>query len=111
MKKITVNNKEYGLERIKAMDFNGICELEELGLSMNGIKKTQMTSVRALLAYAGNITAEEAGAQIMEHIKNGGSFEDVAPLITTFTESDFFQATRQPDKAEETPTSEGTAQP
>ena len=69
-----------------------------------------MTSIRALLAYVGGMDTDTAGAEIMEHLKKGGSFEDFTPLINSLVESDFFQATRQPSKEEETPKSEGTAQ-
>ena len=109
MKKITINSKDYNIDKV--IDFNGICELEELGLSLSDLKKTKMTSIRALLAYVGGMDTDTAGAEIMEHLKKGGTFEDFTPLIDSLVESDFFQATRQPNEAEETPTSEGTAQP
>ena len=109
MKKITINSKDYNIDKV--IDFNGICELEELGLSLSDLKKTKMTSIRALLAYVGGIDTDTAGVEIMEHLKKGGSFEDFTPLIDSLVESDFFQATRQPNTEEETPTSEGTAQP
>lgn len=108
MKKITINSKDYNIDKV--IDFNGICELEELGLNLSDLKKTKMTSIRALLAYFGETDTDTAGAEIMEHLKNGGTFEDFAPLIDCLVESDFFQATRQPNTEEETPTSEGTTQ-
>ena len=108
MKKITINSKDYNIDKV--IDFNGICELEELGLSLSDLKKTKMTSIRALLAYVGGMDTDTAGAEIMEHLKKGGSFEDFTPLINSLVESDFFQATRQPNTEEETPTSKGTAQ-
>lgn len=107
MKKITINSKDYNIDKV--IDFNAICELEELGLSLSDLKKTKMTATRALLAYVGGIDTDTAGAEIMEHLKKGGSFEDFTPLIDSLVESDFFQATRQPNETEETPTSEGTA--
>lgn len=109
MKKITINSKDYNID--KAIDFNGICELEDLGLSLSDLKKTKMTSIRALLAYMGGIDTDTAGSEIMEHIKNGGSFDDFTPLINSLVESDFFQATRQPSEEKKTQTSEETAQP
>lgn len=106
MKKITINSKDYNIDKV--IDFNGICELEELGLSLSDLKKTKMTSIRALLAYVGGIDTDTAGLEIMEHLKKGGSFEDFTPLINILVESDFFQATRQPSEEKKTPTSEGT---
>ena len=108
MKKITINSKDYNID--KGIDFNGICELEDLGLDLSNLKKTKMSSIRALLAYVGGMDTDTAGAEIMEHLKKGGSFEDFTPLINSLVESDFFQATRQPNTEEETPTSKGTAQ-
>ena len=108
MKKITINSKDYNIDKV--IDFNGICELEDLGLDLSNLKKTKMSSIRALLAYVGGMDTDTAGAEIMEHLKKGGSFEDFTPLINGLVESDFFQATRQPNTEEETPTSKGTAQ-
>ena len=109
MKKITTNSKDYNIDKV--IDFNGICELEDLGLDLSNLKKTKMSSIRALLAYVGGMDTDTAGAEIMEHLKKGGSFEDFTPLINSLVESDFFQATRQPSEEKKTPTSEGTAQP
>ena len=109
MKKITINSKDYKIDKV--IDFNGICELEDLGLDLSNLKKTKMSSIRALLAYVGGMDTDTAGAEIMEHLKKGGSFEDFTPLINSLVESDFFQATRQPSEEKKTPTSEGTAQP
>ena len=55
--KVTINSKDY---TFKTIDFNGICELEDLGLSIDGIKKGKMNACRALLAYHGNMTSDEA---------------------------------------------------
>ena len=109
MKKITINSKDYNIDKV--IDFNAVCELEDLGLSLTDLKKTKMSSVRALLAYMGDMSSDEAGKEIMEHLKNGGSFEDFTPLIDSLVESDFFQATRQPSEEKKTLQSEETAQP
>ena len=94
MKKITINGKDYNLDKV--IDFNAICELEDLGLSVTALKKSNMSAIRALLAWFGDITVEQAGAEIMAHLKNGGSFDD----------SDFFRATQQSVEKKETATSE-----
>ena len=107
-KKITVNSKDYNLN--KEIDFNAICELEEYGLSLGNIKNSKMTSIRALLSFVADISPDEAGVEIMEHLKNGGSIADLAVLINYLTESDFFRTTRQPSEAEATSTSEDAAQ-
>lgn len=105
-KKITINSKDYKLDKV--IDFNAICELEDLGLSLGEIRTTKMSSMRALFAFVANLSLEEAGAEIMEHLKNGGTVADLTELLDYFIESDFFRATRQPSETEETPTSKGT---
>lgn len=104
MKKITINSKDYNLDKV--IDFNAICELEDLGLSVPALKKSSMSAFRALLAWFGDITVEQAGAEIMAHLRNGGSFDDCAPLMEAFVESDFFRATQQSVEKKETATSE-----
>ena len=105
--KVTINSKDYTFKNI---DFNGICELEDLGLSIDGIKKGKMNACRALLAYHGNMTSDEAGNEIMAHLKNGGGFDDFAPMIDNLVNSVFFQAIRQPDEAPKTTTGEEPSQ-
>ena len=39
MKKITINSNDYNIDKV--IDFNDICELEELGLSLSDLKKTK----------------------------------------------------------------------
>lgn len=104
MKKITINSKDYNLD--KAIDFNAICELEDLGLSVPALKKPSMSAFRALLAWFGDITVEQAGAEIMAHLRSGGSFDDCVPLMEALVESDFFRATQQSVEKKETATSE-----
>lgn len=106
-KKVTINSKDYTLKNV---DFNGICELEDLGLSIDTLRKSKMNACRALLAYHGDMTAEEAGTQIMEHLKNGGEFDDFSPMIEALVNSDFFQAIRQPNKTAKITTGEEPSQ-
>lgn len=105
-KKITVNGKDY---KLKEIDFNDICDLEDLGLSLTDFKRSRMSSVRALLAYIGEMSPEEAGNEIMAHLKkNGGSMDVINELFEML--ATFFQSIRQPSAAEETPTSQATPQ-
>lgn len=106
MKKITINSKDYNL---KPIDFNAVCELEDLGLDVSALKSKSMSTARALLAFHGGISVEEAGKEIMEHFKNRGTIDDLSELFNHLAESDFFQTIRQPSKAEETQPSKGKA--
>ena len=104
-KKITVNGKDY---KLKEIDFNDICDLEDLGLSLTDFKRSRMNSVRALLAYIGEMSPEEAGNEIMAHLRNGGTMDVINELFEML--ATFFQSIRQPDEEEETPTSQATPQ-
>ena len=48
MEKITINGKEFELRKI---DFNAVCELEDLGMSIIDIKDKTFKSIRALVAF------------------------------------------------------------
>lgn len=93
MKKITINSKDYNLDKV--IGFNEMCELEDLGLSVATFDKSRFTTFRALFAWFGDMDAEEAGNEILAHLKNGGTIKDLSPLIDAFIESDFFQTTQQ----------------
>ena len=68
--------------------FNLVCELEAAGIDVMGltdgsIERTKIFStMRALLAVLINVQQEEAGKILSQHIKNGGSLDDV---MTAFT--------------------------
>ena len=101
--KIKINKKEYEL---KPIDFNAICELEDLGLDINDPNKKVMSSIRALLAYHGMIDPIEAGQEILAHLSAGGSLDDFSLLIEDFVNSDFFRAIQQSPETEEVGESE-----
>jgi hypothetical protein len=85
----TVNNKEY---EAKAFDFNMVCDLEDMGVPMQDLGNKQTKAIRSYFAICGNMTAEEAGKEINEHIINGG---DMGSIATAFgkelDKSDFFR--------------------
>lgn len=92
MKKVVINGKEVALKKI---DFNAVCELEDLGFSILGLKDRTFGAMRALLAFNMGVSVEEAGDEIQAHFKNKGTVQDLAPLFESVTESDFFQSLAQ----------------
>jgi hypothetical protein len=54
------------------------------------------------------MSPEEAGNEIMTHLKNGGTMDIINELFEML--STFFQSIRQPSEEEETPTSQATPQ-
>ena len=97
MRRFLVNGKTY---KSKELDFNAMCDLEDMGASMVDIKSKNMSLIRAYLAICGNISAEEAGDEIMLHLKNGGKFDEIMEeLKAAIEDSDFFRFLKE--RAEE----------
>ena len=88
MEKITINGKEFELRTI---DFNAVCELEDLGMSIIDIKDKTFKSIRALVAFVMKCDLDKAGKEVENHLANGGKINDFAPLFEMVSKSDFFR--------------------
>lgn len=100
MRRFLVNGKTY---KSKELDFNAMCDLEDMGVSMVDIKSKNMSLIRAYLAFCGNISAEEAGNEIMLHLKNGGKFDEIMEeLKVAIEDSDFFRFLKERAEEEDT---------
>lgn len=89
MKTFTVNGKEY---KAKEFDFNLVCDLEDMGISLEEAEKKPMSMVRAYFALCTGKGKEYAGKEMGAHIINGGAFEDVVKAMSDEMEkSDFFR--------------------
>lgn len=89
MRKFELNGKEY---KAKEFSFNTVCELEDCGFSMGDMQKKPMSMVRSYLSICLNISLEEAGKEMEEHIVSGGDFEEIMKVIMEeMRNSDFFQ--------------------
>ena len=96
MRRFLVNGKTY---KSKELDFNAMCDLEDMGVSMVDIKSKNMSLIRAYLAFCGNISAEEAGDEIILHLKNGGKFDEIMEELKVAIEnSDFFASSKRERK-------------
>ena len=85
-----INGREY---KIPKLNFNAMCELEDMGASFTEMDKKVLSTVRAFLALAMGGDAEKAGKEIEAHIALGGSFDEIMDDINrAVEESDFFQA-------------------
>lgn len=103
VKLFTVNGKSY---RAKEFDFNLLCDLEEQGLSLEDIDKKPMSLIRTYLAFCGNITKEEAGKEIENHLINGGAFDDVVEAMSKeMQDSGFFRSMGAKTETEDEETS------
>jgi hypothetical protein len=88
-KEIIINGKEY---KLKPIDFNAICVLEDLGFSATDLKGKTFSSIRACFSYHAGIDPASASKEIEAHLKNKGKLEDFTPFIQSVVESDFFQS-------------------
>ena len=100
MKTITLNGNAY---TAREFDFNLICELEDMGLTMETMESKGMTFIRAYLALCMGTNRAVAGQEINAHIVNGGKLDDI---LTTagemMEESDFFRSLNE-DEEENAP--------
>lgn len=88
MKNIVINGKSI---TIKPINFDAICNLEEMGLDLLNINKKAFSTFRCLMAFNANIPLTEASVEIESHIANGGNITDLVPLVNAVVESDFFK--------------------
>lgn len=96
---ITVNGKNYPAKEI---DFNLICDMEEMGVKISDAKKVPTAFVRTYIAICMDADKEDAGKEIQEHMMNGGTLDTVTEvLLSKFESSDFFRNLTK-NKGEET---------
>lgn len=89
MRTFTVNRKEY---KAKAFDFNLICDLEDMGISLETASSKPMSMVRAYFGLCAGKDKEYAGKEMEAHVIGGGSFEDIMKVMSDEMEkSDFFR--------------------
>lgn len=94
---MTINGKFY---KDAELDFNAVCEMENMGVSIQNIDDNIMSAARAYAAICMRKPLRLAGAEIEAHIVNGGTLADILePFNKKAEESGFFQALRK--KAEE----------
>lgn len=90
MKSFVVNGITYAP---KPFTYNTICDLEDMGVSLQDMQNKPMSVVRAYFAVCTGKGAEFAGEQIEAHVINGGDFTAVLEAMNEEMEkSDFFRA-------------------
>lgn len=68
MKTFEINGKEYSG---KPFDFNLVCDLEDMGVSVESMEEKPMSMVRGYIALCMGKRRADAGLEIQEHIPNG----------------------------------------
>ena len=100
----TVNNKRYVA---KEFDFNTLCDLEDMGVSLDSAQEKSMSMVRAYFALCTGRGKEYAGKEMQEHLISGGSFDDVVEAMSEeMNNSDFFQSLAKNKETNDTTDSE-----
>lgn len=100
MNTFIVNGTEY---KAKPFDFNLVCDLEDMGISLEEIGKKRMSAVRAYFAICAGKGKDFAGKELNAHYVNGGKFDNIAEAFNKEMESsDFFQALTKTTETEVT---------
>ena len=85
-----INENEY---KLPELNFNAMCRLEDMGVSLVDMDKRVLSTVRGFLALAMDDDMERAGVEIEEHLSNGGSLEPLMEDINrAVSESGFFRS-------------------
>lgn len=85
-----INNKEYTLPEL---NFNTLCELEDMGVSLSDFNTKAMSTVRAFIALEMGGDLNKAGKEFEAHLINGGDVKQIVDEINkTVNESGFFRA-------------------
>ena len=96
---MTINGKYY---KDAELNFNTVCEMENMGVSIQSIDDNIMSAARAYAAICMRKPLNVAGAEIEAHIIGGGTLVDILePFNKKAEESGFFQALRRKAEAEE----------
>lgn len=99
MNAFTVNGTEY---KAKSFDFNLVCDLEDMGISLEEMGNKKMSMVRAYFALCTGKGSEFAGRELNEHFVNGGKFEGIINALNKEMEvSDFFQVLNKTAETED----------
>lgn len=112
MNTFTVNGTEY---KAKPFDFNLVCDLEDMGVSLDEAGRKPMSMVRAYFGLCVGKGKEYAGKELEAHIIGGGKFDDIMVAMSDEMEkSDFFRnlskTAETEDLANESEESEKTEQ-
>lgn len=90
MRTFVINGVTY---TAKPFTYNVICDLEDMGVSLQDMQNKPMSVVRAYFAVCAGKGSEFAGEQIEAHVIGGGDFTDVLEAMNEEMEkSDFFRA-------------------
>ena len=98
MNTFTINGKEY---KAKPFDFNLVCDLEDMGISLEEAGRKPMSMVRAYFGICAGKRKNFSGKEMEAHIINGGKFDEIMNAMSDEMEkSDFFHSLNKTEKTE-----------
>lgn len=97
---LKVNGNEYKEAEI---DFNAVCELEDMGIkifNLKGVSGAKIARAYLALCMGGAERLDVAGAEINQHVINGGKLDVITEAFgKAVQESGFFQALKKSTEA------------
>lgn len=104
MKTFELNGVTY---TAKPFSFNMICDLEDIGISLEDAVKKPTALFRIYIALCTGKTLEEAGNIVEQHVVNGGDISDAMKvMVDELNSSDFFQSLNKGAKKKTTKVSQ-----
>ena len=92
---LKINGKTY---KAAEFDVNFICEMESLGIKLEDIGQMMFNTIRTYVALSMGTDVKEAGKEITEHMKNGGSLEDLSEVMAQMMDDSGFFRTEPKNK-------------
>lgn len=104
--RFTLNGVTY---TAKPFDFDLVCDLEDMGVSIQKIQKMPMSLIRGYVALCADVEPKIASSWIQAHLVGGGKLDDItAAMAKEMNESDFFRSLSQSEETEVTENQETT---
>lgn len=87
MKRFEINGNVY---EPAEMDLNAFADFDEMGITMD--KLMGFSAIRAYFALCSGLTKDGAGAELEQHVLNGGKLDEINEAYgNALAESDFFR--------------------
>lgn len=90
MNTFKVNETEY---KAKPFDFNLVCDLEDMGITLNNMSGRNTSLIRAYFGICSGLSKEKAGKEIEQQFIKYGDLNDISEALNKEMESsDFFRS-------------------
>lgn len=97
MNKFKINGIEY---KAKPFDFNLVCDLEDMGISLNNMAGRNTSLIRAYFVLCSGMSKEAAGKEIEQQFIKYGDLNEISEALNKEMEkSDFFRSLTERAKA------------